>query len=323
MGELSWLDEAIALLDRGLADFEAGTIAAGDLAAVVAKATRVERAGTTLRTLVGTRINDTQPHRGTADKSAAEWLARKAGVPVGRAIGELATAKRLADQPVLDRAARAGELSAPQLSEIAEAVAANPDAAPELLDAVSRLGFNEFADTCRKRKAEGETEAQKRAREERIRKNRRLRPYVGADGAAGLDILGPADEVAVIKAGLERYRREAFEASRNAGRREPSEAYGFDGLVAMARDALAAFERDQHTVDPTSLLAAGSHEAEPGASKGPGSRKRKRLLRNQLAHLVIPADAIAAGPDETGPTFEILGVGTVSREKALALLPGS
>src|SRR5688572_24834916 len=123
MGELSWLDEAIALLDRGLASFEAATIAGSDLATVVAKATRVERAGTTLRTLVGTRINDTQPHRGTADKSAAEWLARKAGLPVGRAIGELETSERLVAQPVLDRAARAGELSGPQLAELADAVA--------------------------------------------------------------------------------------------------------------------------------------------------------------------------------------------------------
>jgi len=57
-------------------------------------------------------VADSNLWRGAGERSAAHWLARRAGSSVGSAMATLETAARLKELPGVDRALRAGELSA-------------------------------------------------------------------------------------------------------------------------------------------------------------------------------------------------------------------
>jgi 5-methylcytosine-specific restriction endonuclease McrA len=69
---------------------------------------------------------------------------------------------------------------------------------------------------------------------ERIRRHRYLRHWSDAEGAFCLQARMTADDGARVLAGLAPHRERIFTEARAAGRREPSEAYAADALVAMA-----------------------------------------------------------------------------------------
>ena len=308
-----WVKELMSAGLRGLQTLDPDAVPIDEVADLISRFTTIERIGAIGRTLVARRAAEAQLHRQAGEKTAAEWLARLMGAPVGKAIDELTTSEAVGDQPEVDAAARNGELSEAQLNDIADAAKANPKATKRLIGSAKRNGYRKQQEECRRAKAEGQSEDEKRAAEERVRKNRRCRTYVGHDGAGGLDVLGPADEVKTILAGLERYKRAAFDAARRAGRRESDEAYRFDALVALARDAMEAFS----SCEPVDPVVAGDEG--PATTLIEKHRRAQRPLPKQRVHVVIPAEMLL--PDGGEATIELIGVGPISMAKALDLLP--
>jgi hypothetical protein len=90
-------DEAVDLVDLGI---------------------ELERLGAAVR-MIGARSVDSERWKAAGFRSAAAWMAAKAGVPVGPAIAAMETLRLLDDLPGTAAAWREGRLSLAQVSEIA------------------------------------------------------------------------------------------------------------------------------------------------------------------------------------------------------------
>src|SRR5437016_3955418 len=105
------------------------------------------------KALAARRVAESNLWRGAGERSAAHWLARRSGTSIGNAMATLETAARLPELPGVDRAVRAGELSAVQANEIASAAGADPGAAAELVRVAQTDGVGGLRDTCRRVRA--------------------------------------------------------------------------------------------------------------------------------------------------------------------------
>src|SRR5437588_278172 len=101
------------------------------------------------KALAARRVADSNLWRGAGERSAAHWLARRAGASVGAALATLETASRLRELPGVDAALRAGELSGVQANEIASAAATDAGAEAELLGVARDDGVAGLRATCR------------------------------------------------------------------------------------------------------------------------------------------------------------------------------
>jgi len=109
-----------------------------------------------------------------------------------------------------------GELSGPQLKEIAATAGADPGAEGDLLEAARRhglKGLKDLKEQCLRVRARSVTETEARARYEHVA---RVAAAVGAE----------ADAV--------------FREARRAGHREPTAAYAADALVALVTGTAAS-----------------------------------------------------------------------------------
>jgi hypothetical protein len=168
-------------------------------------------------------------------RDAAAWLAATAGTTVGHARATVETAARLDEFPETEAALRDGELSEVQVNEVVSAAQADPSAERLLLDSARRDGLRGLKDQCaRVRAAACPDEA---ARYEAIHESRWLRHWRDVDGTGRIDVRGPADATARVISALQPYERELFRASRDAGRRERSDAIAFDALLALTGSA--------------------------------------------------------------------------------------
>ena len=75
------------------------------------------------------------------------------------------------------------------------------------------------------------------ANNEDIHRRRYLRRHRDRDGAGRLEARGTAADIEEIWNALGPFRERCYRQAREAGRREPFEAYDFDALVAMGRAA--------------------------------------------------------------------------------------
>jgi len=167
-----------------------------------------------------------------AHRDAASWLSATTGSTLGSARTTLETTERVEALPTTEAAWRSGALSGAQVSAIADAATADPGAEHELLVRATHDGLRGLRDACARVKAAAcEDEA---ARYERVRASRSLRCWTDPDGTGRIDIRGPVDCTARVKAAIAPYERELFEAARGDGRRERSDALAFDALVAWA-----------------------------------------------------------------------------------------
>ncbi len=174
----------------------------------------------------------------SGERSAADWLARLSGTTKGQAQRTLDTAGRVADQPEVAVALRAGRLSWQQAEEIAAAAADVPERSAELVDAAGRETMRGLRDVCRRARAgcAGDAE-EERARYRRIHDGRYLRSWVDSDGAGRFEARLTPDAYATVCSALAPFEDRVFDQARRSGRRASFEAYGADALVAMARHA--------------------------------------------------------------------------------------
>ncbi|TML85812.1 MAG: DUF222 domain-containing protein, partial [Actinobacteria bacterium] len=203
---------------------------------------------------------------------------RRSGTSTGSAMATLETAARLPELPAVDRAVRAGELSAAQANEIASAAGADPGAQAELVQVARRDGFTRLRDKCRQVRAAAAPDEM--ARHRAIHASRSLRHWSDPDGAGRLEGRFTPEVLAELLVALEPFEAEAFREARAEGRREGFDAYRADALLALAR--------------------AGRDGNGPGPSRP----------RNTV-HVVIDHAALLRGKAEAGERCEVAGGGPV------------
>jgi hypothetical protein len=261
----------------------------------------VERLGAAIKTIAAGRVAEGDAWRRAGDRSPADWLAKKTGTTVGEARGVLATGAALPDAPATNAALRSGALSARQAEAVAVAAAADPSSEQTLLDMAAHQSLQKLRDEAERVKAA--TDADAAARHERIRKARSFRSYERADGSHSGVLTGAAEDVALFRAAAQPFIDQRIDEARRAGEHEPSEAYAFDGFLAMARSTM---------IDACSGGAAASK-----ARKARGHRGRKRLSERRELIALVDLAALRRGSLLPGETCEIPGVGPIPIETAI------
>lgn len=220
-------------------------------------------------------------------KSDADWAARQSGTSVGKARRRLDAAKNLKRAPKTAAALKDGQLSEDQAETIAAAAAAVPEDEERLLRLAGHQPLNKLQDEAARTRARGEGAKERR---DRIHRERSWRTWTDREGArCGQYRLTP-EAAATIEAAAKPFVDAAFDQARREGRREPSEAYAADGLVAMAR------------------AASGN-----GADGAPTKSSVQPIL-------LVNIESLLRGSLEGDEVCEIPGVGPVSLAAALELL---
>src|SRR5437879_6992064 len=205
-----------AALREIVAGLEPEALSADAAAALVDTFISLEKLVAAGKALAARRVADSNLWWGAGERSAAHWLARRAGSSVGAAMATLETAARLPERPGVDRALRAGELSAVQANEIASAAGADANAAAELVAVARNDGFA-LRDKCRRVKAAAAPD--ELARHRAIHASRSLRHWSDPDGAGRLEGRFTPEVLAEVLVALEPFEAEAFRVARDEGRR--------------------------------------------------------------------------------------------------------
>jgi len=228
------LSEVRSAMSAYAARFDAARVAASDAARVVDDAAAIKNMAATVEALAAARVAETTLWKRDGDLSAAHHLARTTGTPVGQARDALEFARRLPRLPVVEGAARRGDLSAHQLAVITDAATADAGAEARLLKQAHTGSFGELRDECARTKA-NVTNLEERRR--RIHRQRYLRTWADTEGASLLQMRDNPEVVAGIMATLEPIRDELLENARKQGRRERVDAHAADALAELARRA--------------------------------------------------------------------------------------
>ena len=223
-------------------DFDAALITTSEAATVVEHASAIEAMAATLKGLAAARMAEGGAWRRDGHRSPAHHLAQATGTSVGQAANTIETAKRLAELPATETAARTGKLSPQQASAIAEAASADPQAEKRLLEKSERASLPELREECARTRAAALPDAE--ARRRRIHESRHLREFVDGEGAWNLRMRDNPEVGARVMAAVNAERDRLFREARAEGRREPSEAYAADALVSLVtRDNVEGTQR--------------------------------------------------------------------------------
>ena len=233
--------QKLAELERAMgafaSRFDPALVSAAQAEGVMERAARIEHMAATVKGLAAARMAETELWSLGGDKSPAHMLARRTGQTVSGAAQQLEAAKKLRDHPKTDAAARQGKLSPQQAAAITDAAAADPKVEDDLLDLAQRASLGELRDEAARRKAATEDQEEKHRR---IHAERHLRSWTGPDGAWRMTASGTPDAGARFMARIGPIADAIFNQARRAGRHEPTEAYLFDALMALAEEGEAA-----------------------------------------------------------------------------------
>ena len=233
--------------------FDPGVVSCAEAAVAVREAAAIEHAAATIKALAAARAAEARTWKTSGARSAEEDLARATGTSLAGARDALNLGRRLQDQPEVADAARRGQLSPTQAAAIAEAVAADPAASRDLLEAAQAGGsLADLKNRCADVKA-GAVDLEARRRD--IHRRRFLRMWTGDDGGWRLSGFGNPEDGAQIATALAAYADDAFRAARREGRREHPDAYRFDALVELALQTLTD-QPDETDKDPDTACAS-------------------------------------------------------------------
>ena len=231
--------EAVRELVEGFDPAVTGSRDAMDLVAVFSTIEHLASAGVAL---AAGRVAETNLWKRGGHRSAAHWLARQTGMGVGDAVRLLQTAQVVETAPDTLEALKTGQVSTRQAKAIGAAEAAAPEKGAELLARIGSSSAKELDDESARivHAASRESDATKA---EWIRKSRRLRNGMNADGSGWGTWLLPGVEHARLMAAMEPIIGDIFTAARTAGVREPAEAYAADALMRLVDRHQAAASR--------------------------------------------------------------------------------
>ncbi len=285
--EIADIRERVTAASRALAP---GALALNDAQRMLADVTVLKNAAATMEALLARRIADTGEWRRAGDRSAEEHLARTMGTSVGRARDALETASRPTALEATNEAARSGSLSPEQAAAVSDAAAADPTAEANLLGAAVRGSLKDLRDECAKVKAAADPDPEETYR--RNRADRSLRIWADRNGVDKLFGATTPDQMATIKAAVEKRADELFAAARAEGRREPRGAYMIDVLEQICAEWLGA---------PPVPVPAPAPRARHGRSKTPPF----------LGIVRVDLEVLRRGAVVGEETCEIAGLGPV------------
>jgi ribosomal protein S13 len=324
-----------AALTAFAARLDPSALSSTEAADLVRECALVESCAAALKAIAAATAVDGGAFSFPGERTAADALARVVGIGPRSARNLLATARKVVTQPAVSAAARSGRLSREQLAVIADAVAADPGAADLLLDEAASGTATSLRDLAQRVKAAvRDPEAHRRA----VHARRGLRTWVDADGVWHLSGNGNAEDGAQVMAAIEPFRERRFVAARGAGRREPAEAYAFDGLVDLAREVAArqgapgdeagapppadaaSHERTTSSTaqggtglaleDPGQRTHGAGGEPSPAEPRPPGRPARTGAAVKLLVR--IDYDTWLRGVPADGETCELVGYGPIA-----------
>jgi hypothetical protein len=281
----------------------------------------MERMCAAAKALAARRATDCGAWKRAGERSPAAWLARKSGSSLGTAIGELATAEALPALPATDKALRSGQLSPAQAREIATAAGADPDAERRLLKVARDDDLKGLQQACERVRQAARPDDGAGANEE-IHRRRFVRRST-RNGAGRLEAEGTQADIAAIWAAMQPWRERAYKQAREAGRREPSEAYDFDALLAMAQSSGGAGgERARPAAHIEVLvdyeaLVRGSLQPGERCCLGDGTPIEVATVRGLLGDAVI--DALATDGVDVYRIANVCRGATADQRKTLAV----
>jgi hypothetical protein len=223
----------------------------GDAAAALVEDLVVaEKAIAATRMLVAARVAQTDAWKDQGHRSAADWVAAKAGTSVDHAGEQLTCARRVQRLTATREALRAGCLSPTQAIAVADGASADPRAEDRLLESARRDTTAVLRDTAAKVRAAATDDE---ARQRRVRRERSLRVRTNADGGFCATIRGPGLDGIRLAALLRPYEEQAFRTGRTNGTRDTFENRSYDAFFTML-DQLQA---------PSTRAAGGGSSADP------------------------------------------------------------
>jgi uncharacterized protein DUF222 len=252
-------------------------------AKLVERFVEVEQLAAAGRVLVTRAYDRSERWRFEGFRSAAAWMAAKAGTPVGPAIATMEMAGLLDDLPAVAAAFRAGRLSEAQMKEIADAASECPEAEEQLLDYAGKLSLCQLREECRRIKTAAAVDEKERY--QKVRKGRYARSWTDRDGAVRLSARLTADEGARFLAELDARCDQMVADARAGDWYEGRDAHRADALVDLARTA-------------------------GGEASGPEA----------MVHVMVDYEALMRGHTISGERCEIPGVGPIPVSVARYLL---
>jgi hypothetical protein len=261
----------------------------------------VERLGAVIKLIAADSVGS-ERWQAAGFRSAAAWMAAKAGTPVGPAINAMETLRLLNDLPATAEAFRAGRLSLLQVSEVVDVASEWPHTEQQLLDAAEILSLNELREECRRVKAALVIDEDDRYR--RLRKGRYLRSWTDRDGAVRLSARLTPDDGARLLTQVDGICDDVVADAKAGGWFESKEAHRADALVDLARCGGGSGESPGpeatiHVwVDYEAIVRGHTVEGEqceiPGIGPIPVSVARQLANDAYLKVLVTKADEIVA-----------------------------
>ena len=185
--------------------------------------TDIERRTVACRTRLAGLVEEAGGWEGKGHRSAAHWLADKAGTSVSAARNTLETAGRMEDLPVVQEAFDQGKLSEAQAKEVARAAEADPEAQSQLVGSAGRESLRKLKERCGRTIAAADPD--EKATHDRIHRNRSLTWGTDTDGTWRLHGSFTPDAGAAIRARLQAEANRIFNKARTDGRRESPDAY--------------------------------------------------------------------------------------------------
>jgi uncharacterized protein DUF222 len=287
--ELRRLQDVADVLWSVLHQLEPTHLGAEEAGDAVRGFAEIERLAVAGKTLAARQVERSGSWRMNGYRTCAHWVASITGVPVGQAVGTLDTGRRLEQLPETSWAFSNGELSEAKVRAVASAAEAAPARERELLQAARTETVTALKERCSRVKATAARD--ERAAYDRIHVRRYLRHWTDAEGAFRLEARLTADAGARVLAGLEPHKERIFHQARKEGRRESSEAYAADALVALAEE--------------------NSDHGGPNRSGRSGPRA--------TVHVRVDHSALLRGHVMEGETCEIPGVGPIPVAAARSL----
>jgi hypothetical protein len=289
----------------------------------VTRANQMYKLVGTLRSMNAARVASA----GSKDQKAQAIrdMAAAAGTSRGQAEKAAEAGRAMAANADIDAAARGGELSPDQLGIIADAQKSSPEAASELVRKARTSSLRELAEEAARLCAEGEGAEQRRRA---VHAARSLRHWTGPDGTWNLRANGTPEDGAIVMAAVNAFGDKAFEAARKEDRHEGPAAYGFDGLVGLARFASGPGVSSGSDPGPDA-----SSSSEPGPDPGPGSGSGSGSVparsgsgsgpapaRSGAVSVRIDYDTLMRGYALHGEVCETVGFGPTTPQAVMDLL---
>ncbi len=300
-------DEAVDLVDLGI---------------------ELERLGAAVR-MIAARSVDSERWKAAGFRSAAAWMAARAGVPVGPAISALDTLRLLDDLPATAAAFRDGRLSLAQVSEIADVASEWPATEQRLLSAAEVMSLAELQEECRRVKAAFVIDEDERYR--RLRRGRYCRSWTDRDGAVRLSARLTPDEGALLLAEVDARCAEMESDARAGDWYEGHDAHRADALVDLARrsagaDGPAGADATVHVfVDYDALVRGHTVDEEqceiPGVGPIPVSVAR-RMATDSILKVIVTKGVEITAVAHAGRTIRAHHRSALEARDPVCIVPG-